>query len=139
MKILLLLLLSVSACSVFSRQPPGPTPLQKLQSDLTDVAGQVNFNNSFRAKTYDTVYRDLQKTFYVTKAEFKDKKKIDSLFGMSKYFLVDAIKEGYNRIVITITTGKGVFARNKEEAFRCDWLYERITGKKLPVIIQKLQ
>jgi hypothetical protein len=114
----------------YSRQNPPPADLQKVQSDFTDLTSQVSLNNSLKRNKYDTVYNDFEKTFYVTKSEFKDKNKLDSLFGLSKYYLIDAIRNGYHRIIITVIK-KGPFAKYRDRIFYCDKLYEELTGRKL--------
>lgn len=127
----LMLLMFLKSSAQHSFQGAG-IDTRGTEARVRDLAVEVRANNNMerRPVKYDTLFKDYEKTFYVSKRELKDKNKLDSLFGLAKYYLVDAIKGGYHRIIIFVRT-KPLLYRFRERVFYCDGLFEEITGKKL--------
>lgn len=101
------------------------------EAQVRDLAAEVRANNNMerRPVKYDTLFKDYEKTFYVSKAEIKDRSKLDSIFNLAKYYLKEAMDGGYHRIIMYVQT-KGIFYKYRERIFYCDKLFEELTGKK---------
>ncbi len=102
------------------------------EAQVRDLAAEVRANNNMERKPakYDTLFKDYTKTFYVSKAEIKDRNRLDSIFNLAKYYLKEAMDGGYHRIIMYVQT-KGFFYKYRERIFYCDKLFEELTGKKL--------
>lgn len=105
---------------------------RRTEAQVRDLAAEVRANNNMERKPvkYDTLFKDYEKTFYVSKSEIRDKNKLDSIFNLARYYLKEAMDGGYHRIIIYVQT-KGIFYRYREKVFYCDRLFEELTGKKL--------
>ena len=81
-----------------SFQGPG-IDTRGTEAQVRDLAIEVRANNNMdrRPIRYDTLFKDFEKTFYVSKSEIKDKNKLDSIFNLAKYYLKEAVDGGYHR------------------------------------------